>query len=77
MIQKPNVTLTTKNTGRWMVLSTRASNEKQRYRIKYYSYSLNWHAAAIIQSYGKWKELEPNEECKDLRRYAFKLCYRF
>ena len=30
MIQKPNITLTAKNTGRWMVLSTSASNKKTK-----------------------------------------------
>ena len=28
IVQKPNVTLATKNTGRWMVMSTSARNKK-------------------------------------------------
>ena len=35
MIQKPNITLATKNTGRWMVLSVSGRNKKQRCRMKY------------------------------------------
>ena len=36
-IEKPNIMLATKNTGRWMVLSSSAGNEKRRYRMKYHS----------------------------------------
>ena len=73
MIQKPNIMVATKNTGRWIALFTSARNEKRKCGMKYHS--LNRHMAT---EYSKTMvdEKTPTKSAKDLAMWTFKLCGR-